>query len=143
MRSLAITGLLGLLGTVFFGAGCPLAHDDYDTGRSCHYDLDCPADEVCATPDASITEDGGRRAESLCYAKADLVPCFPDDAGVAAYYCFSADQHCVHVPRTCISWTDAGCDQDAGCGDAGASVDAGCALWQPEYFGCESSGGAQ
>jgi len=140
LRTEAIARLLAA-GVVVFLAGCPLAHDKVDLGRSCDQDRDCPADEVCAAPDASVRVDGGRAAESLCYPRSALVPCFVDDAGVAAFYCFSSDQRCLHQPRTCLEWADAGCDQDAGCGDGGPSQDAGCVRWSPEHFGCEPGGG--
>ncbi len=138
---MAFVGVL-LAGIAALLSACPLAHDEYDTGRACVRDQDCPSDEVCATPDAAVSDDGGVKAESLCYPRSGLIPCFPSDAGVPAYYCFGVDQICVREPSVCLEYADAGCDSDAGC-DGGSMVDAGCVRWKPERFGCTAAGRTQ
>jgi hypothetical protein len=74
-------------------AGCPAAHDNYNTSsRACYLDRDCTGDERCVAPDAGA--DGGR-TDKLCYNVDDLTLCEFPDAGVS-YYCFQGGMTCLH-----------------------------------------------
>lgn len=82
--------LLGLA-LAFFG-GCPVAHDKYETSRSCDENQDCTKNEVCAAWDAGT--DGGW-PRKLCYETVSLTYCEFPDAGVS-YWCFEPGMNCVY-----------------------------------------------